>query len=256
MVFELLHGYDRYFIELQHFDKGKDKMEIFVIKYGDNEKDWEEYEIKMYKVENEILTPVKVIELPEDFKDWMGKELRRVKPASFFANPHFDELMIFYGSQVLTSKDRFIPFLCNGCNQEDLYQKKGKENKADYIEHIRTKLLSNPNPAWPLKGKLQIQFSVSDSQSRLASVDLDNLAKAILDSLQGVVFENDAQVYALAATKDYTQGLVANIIAIRELADDEKPRFQEFLFSENFKSWKDERKKKADDGKPTRFVTF
>jgi hypothetical protein len=30
---------------------------------------------------------------------------------------------------------------------------------------------------------------------------LDNLSKAILDSLQGVVFENDAQIDVLVATK-------------------------------------------------------
>ncbi len=256
MVFELIYGDQRYLIELQHFDKEKDKMEVFAIQYDGDEKHDEEYEIKMYQEEGENLKRIKVTDLSKEFLDWMGKELRNVMPASFFANPYFDELMIFYGSKVLTSKDRFVPVSCSACDRKDLYEKKGKDNKADYIEDIRTKLRNNPNPAWPFKGRLQIQFSVSDTLSRLNVIDLDNLAKSILDSLQGVVFENDAQIDALVATKDYTQGLIANIIAIKELAIDERPKFQEFLFSGNYKTWKDERNRKQADGRPTRFVTF
>ena len=103
---------------------------------------------------------------------------------------------------------------------------------------------------------MQIQFSVSDKQSRLNSIDLDNLAKSILDSLQTVVFENDAQIEALVATKDYTNGFIANLIAIKELGPDERPKFQEFLFSSKHKTWSKEYAHKFKTGKSTRFVRY
>ncbi len=256
MLFEFNYNEQKFLIELKHFEGGKDKTEVFAIQYSDDPHDADEYEIKMYEDEGENLKPIKVTSLPKEFLDMMGKELQNTMPKTFFANPYFDELMIFFGNTVLTSKDRFIPMICSQCDHKELYEKKGKENKADYIENIQTKLRNNPNPKWPFKGRLQVQFSVSDKQSRLNDIDLDNLAKAILDSLQGVVFENDAQIDVLIATKNFTAGMIANLIAIKELQPGEKTKFQEFLFSGKHKTWRDEYKQKEAAGKPTRFARY
>ncbi len=256
MVFEFVFDDQQFLIELQHLQHGKDKTEVFALRYNDNLDDSDEYEIKICRVEGENLTRLKVMELPQHVLDIMGEELKKAMPQSVFANPYFDELMIFFGITVLTSQDRYVQVSCSQCERKQLYEKKEKDNKTDYIAAIQEKLRNNPNPAWPFKGRLHIQFSVSDKQSRLNDIDLDNLAKTILDSLQGVVFENDAQIDALVATKDFTQGMIANLVAIKELQPGEKPKFQEFLFSGRYKSWREEYKQKEAVGRPTRFVRY
>jgi len=253
MFFEFLYDDQAFLIELNELIEKKDKMEVFSLNYGDNPDDADEYEIKMFLVEGENLKPLKVTELPKDLLDFMGEELKNAIPETFFANPYFDELMVFYGNTVLTSKDMFSPYSCNQCSRRELYEKRDKKNKADYIQDIQSRLGKNPNPKWPFKGRLQIQFSVSDKLKRLKQIDLDNLSKAILDSLQGVVFENDAQIDVLIATKAFTKGLIGNMIAIKELNSREKPKFQQFLYSTRHKTWREEYKRKEASGKPTRF---
>lgn len=257
MLFELEYNDQKFIVHLEHFDRGaKSEAEVFALRYGDNPDNDDEYEIQMFLVEGEKLTPIKVTELPKEFLDMMGEDLKNAMPKDFFANPYFDELMIFFGTTVLTSKDRFVQVSCTQCDRKHLYEKKGKENKSDYIEDIQTKLRSDPNPLWPFKGRLHLQFSVSDKLSRLNKIDLDNLAKAILDSLQGIVFEDDAQIDTLVATKDFTNNMIANLIAIKELQPGERGKVQEFLFSGKYKTWKEEYKKKESEGKPTRFVRY
>jgi Holliday junction resolvase RusA-like endonuclease len=256
MVFEIKYDEKIFLVELQYFEEKVDKMEIFALKYSDEPYDADEYEIKMYQIEGDELIPIRLTELPKEFLDSMGEELEKTMPKGFFANPYFDELFIFTGNTVLTSQDRYRPISCTQCNRKELYEKKDKDNKADYIKNIQAKLLKNPNPAWPYKGKLHIQFSVSDQLSRLNKIDVDNLAKTILDSLQGVVFENDAQISALVASKDYTNGFIAHLVAIKELEENESYQLQQYLFSERHKTYLQEYKKKKAVGKPTRFITY
>jgi Holliday junction resolvase RusA-like endonuclease len=81
-------------------------------------------------------------------------------------------------------------------------ERREKENKTEFIKTMNAKLQAKANPEWPFKENLSIQYSVSDAQSRLNKIDLDNLSKTICDSLQGMVFSNDAQIVRLAADKD------------------------------------------------------
>lgn len=43
------------------------------------------------------------------------------------------------------------------------------------------------------------------------TADIDNLTKAVLDGLQGVVYKNDRQIYSLIATKIVTPVSVAGV---------------------------------------------
>jgi hypothetical protein len=67
MLFEFDYDDKKFLIDLEHFDHGKDKTEVFAIKYSDEPDDADEYEIKMYQVEGEYLTPIKVTELQRSF---------------------------------------------------------------------------------------------------------------------------------------------------------------------------------------------
>lgn len=258
MLFEFYYDDRRYLVNLEHFDENHTEpgMEVFRIRHSDDPDSWEDYEIVMFREENENLTRVKATELPKAFQEMMGEELEKVMPKTFVANPYFDELMIFFGNTILTSKDRFGAIICDQCGKKNLYEKKGKDTKTDYIQDLQAKLKANPNPEWPFKGRLLVQFFVSDKQSRLNVVDLDNLAKTVLDTFKGVVFKDDAQVVSLVASKEWVQGIVASMVAIKQLEPDEKPKFQDFLFSGRQKAWKEEYKAKIALGKPTRFARY
>lgn len=258
MLFEYNFEDNKYYIVLDYFDKDyvENGDEIFSLQYSDDPKDWEEYVIKVFRVEGDELSQLKVTTLPKPFLDMMGDDLQRVMPKTFVANPYFDELLLFFGNTILTSQDRFKPIACEQCGKQNLYEKKGKDNKADYIQDVHAKLKADPNPDWPFKGKLQVQFFVSDKQSRLDEVDLDNLAKAILDSLKGVVFQDDAQIVSLTAGKEWVHGTVASMVAVKQLEPDEKPKLQDYLFSGKTTTWRDEYKAKIALGKSTRFSKY
>lgn len=44
-----------------------------------------------------------------------------------------------------------------------------------------------------------------DGQPHVKKPDLDNLVKAILDSIQGVAFDNDSKVWCINACKEYAE---------------------------------------------------
>ena len=118
----------------------------------------------------------------------------------FYGNPYFDEIMIFL-TRIPTSQDKFKPYKCSDFKEPELYKGYLKANKTDFVEVIGNALKNNPNPEWPFENKLLIQFDVSDFSIRIDEVDLDNLAKTLIDALKGIVFNNDNQVVALAGTK-------------------------------------------------------
>lgn len=59
MVFEYDYGNERFLIELTEYDGGKDKVEVYSIKYSDNQDDSDDYEIEIFCVEGDQLTPSK-----------------------------------------------------------------------------------------------------------------------------------------------------------------------------------------------------
>ena len=67
-------------------------------------------------------------------------------------------------------------------------------------------------PPKPLKGALMVSLSffMQRPQSLANKVkyhtkrpDIDNLAKSVLDALEGVMYERDSQIYMLSLTKEY-----------------------------------------------------
>ena len=61
--------------------------------------------------------------------------------------------------------------------------------------------------------KLTIEFSLPNKRS----IDIDNLLKSLLDSLEGVVFENDSEVYELQVTKVSDTGVSRTSVKIEQL---------------------------------------
>jgi Holliday junction resolvase RusA-like endonuclease len=256
MLFEILYDDKRYLVELEPLIKGRETKEVFKLLYNDDSDDGDEYEIKVFLEEGEQYILQKVLELPKDFQDFMGQGLQKVMPATFVANPFFDEVFVFYGNKILTSQDHFKAISCGQCGRNDLYETRLKKNKTAYIQDVQSKLRAKPHPEWPFKDNLLVQFTVSDTQSRLNEVDLDNVAKALFDSMKGVVFTDDSQIIRYAADKECVKGIIAYIVAIKRLAPGERAHFQEFIFSGRVNAWDKEYQQKNALGKSTRFTFY
>ena len=255
MEFILEYGEEEFLIILSEFTK-KDRVEVIRIPYSDQENDWAEYEIQVFmRKENEFI-PMKVMELPEFLREIIGKNIQDLFYRTFTANPYFDELLIFAGSEVFTYQEKLKPIECNQCDRKNLYEKYYKGNKTEYITKIKKLMDENKNPSWPFKEKLLVQFSISNIQSKLDAVDLDNLAKTILDIFKGTIYIDDSQIISLAGNKESVLDRKAFIVAIRRLEPNEKSVFQEYLWSGKMNAWQELYKIKRESNRPTRFIVY
>jgi Holliday junction resolvase RusA-like endonuclease len=255
MEFILEYGDEEFLIILSEFVK-KDKVEVFRIRYSDQENDCAEYEIQVFMRQENDFIQVKVMELSEFLKEIIGKNIQDFFGRTFTANPYFDELLIFAGSEVFTYQEKLKLIECTQCDRKNLYEKYYRGNKSEYVANLKGLMESNKNPDWPFKEKLLVQFSISNTQSKLNEVDLDNLAKTILDIFKGTIYVDDSQVVSLAGNKESVLHLKAFIVAIRRLEPNEKPLFQEYLWSSKMNAWQDQYKIKRDFNKPTRFIVY
>jgi Holliday junction resolvase RusA-like endonuclease len=259
MLYEFQYDLQPYMVEIEEIIVIPGGHQVFQTEYPEFDEDPRKFRVQLFRIEDdERLMPLIISNQPEDFRQQFDAELSRIASnmATFVANPYFDEVMIFYGETIITSKDRHAPITCEQCHRPGLFERREKENKTEYIKSVHAKLQAKANPEWPFKENLSIQYSVSDTQSRLNKIDLDNLSKTICDSLQGMVFSDDAQIVRLAADKDYVGGLIAHVVAIKRLVPGERPQFQDYLFSGRLDAWKEEYAQKQLLNKGTRFLAY
>ena len=70
---------------------------------------------------------------------------------------------------------------------------------------------------------VQVHLSISITEKRYFEVDVDNLAKTVLDSLNGIAFDDDSQVSSLIVEKHVHPMKVNGIlISITKLTDERK----------------------------------
>ena len=80
----------------------------------------------------------------------------------------------------------------------------GKEYKAHMKKHLLKQLDVRDLPLFPKLMRLEcnIQAFPPDKRGR----DVDNIQKVLLDSLTGIIWEDDVQVYKVSAEKIYAEG--------------------------------------------------
>lgn len=258
MDFSFLHDNKEYTVILSEFIEGETKGDIFEFSYSDEEHNRIKHGIEVFVNKNNSLLPMRVRDLPNEVKDIISTNIDEILRGTFVANPYFDELLVFFGNQVFTYQEHFKPINCNQCDRKNLFEmrNKGGENKTNYINEIIRLIGEDKNPEWPFREKLVIQFSISDIQSRLDEIDLDNLAKTMFDIFKGLIYVNDSQITSFAGDKNVLNNFKAFIVAIRRLESNEKPRFQEFLYSSRLNAWQDERNKRSELNKSTRFRAY
>ncbi len=255
MEFLLKYKDVEYLISVLDEYERKDGIEVLRLPYGKSEDDWVEYQVTAHRLEGDKLLPIKVLNLPKGVRDELGKYIDKILDRTFIANPYFDEILVFPSNEVFSYQSGMKPVKCDHCSRANLYEKVFKENKQEYVKRIKQLLERNANNEWPFNEKLRVQFTVSNLQSRLDKVDLDNLAKTILDVLKGTVYSDDNQIVSLAGSKASVNNIKTFIVAVKRLEQNEVPTFQNHLWSNYPNAWKEERKIKEEANKPTRFYS-
>lgn len=135
-------------------------------------------------------------------------------------NPEFDFAIGNVGGydDIPTKQDKFKPLnykqavLTNedGSTTEipskTLYKlsKKRRDSQAKFEDTLRELLNEQSDSSHPYKKpqQLEVLIGVNMNSKRLKNVDIDNLAKCILDCLNGIIYEDDSQIASLTASKN------------------------------------------------------
>jgi Holliday junction resolvase RusA-like endonuclease len=147
---------------------------------------------------------------------------------TFYQNPDFDEVLIFYDEEVFTSKEMYKPV------EGGLYERKNKESAVKFISNIKQKLINDRKDNWPYKQKLMLCIGISGSKSLYSSRDIDNMVKPIFDALKGILFEDDSQIHLLIASKQiWHHSLKGFLVGLRVLDENKVDKYEPWLYTEN-----------------------
>ncbi len=171
------------------------------------------------------------------------------KTVTFYVNPKIEILFGFLGGKPIpTKQDKFKPLQAfeldedgNETEIKTLYLRKDDKNSIQKMKELVSEYATE---AFKKKGIIkkpalvEVILAFSVKERRFKEVDVDNLAKTILDGLEGVAFEDDSQVSSLLVSKDVHEMKVdALLIGVTELTDKNKGFRSEIkLFGE--KEWK------------------
>ncbi|SFC66036.1 Endodeoxyribonuclease RusA [Flagellimonas taeanensis] len=152
----------------------------------------------------------------------------------FRQNPKIEILFGFYGGKPIpTKQDKFKPLKAfeidedgNEVELKNLYERKDDKNSIQEMKELVTDYAIE---AFKEKGiikrpaNVEVILSFSVKERRFKEVDIDNLAKTILDGLTGVAFEDDAQISSLIVNKHiHEMKLDALFIGVTELTEKNK----------------------------------
>lgn len=149
-------------------------------------------------------------------------------------NPKIDFLFGYFGEMAVPTKQGgYKPVEMIETNEDgtetilkDFYIKKPETNAiAKFKEYIQTVARQNFNDSNIIKmpSDVQVHLSISVNKKRYHEVDVDNLAKTVLDCLKGIAFDDDCQVSSLIVEKHVHQMNVNGLlIAITKISNERK----------------------------------
>lgn len=167
---------------------------------------------------------------------------------TYYQNPDFEEIFVFHGLEVPTSKKEFktIPENIQKRISEkfpeidfQLYRKgAGTRGAQDFMATIKEKLLAKRKNCWPYTGKLLLTVGVSGIKKVYGAKDLDNLLKSVFDAFKGIVFDDDNQIEIVIAFK---QILFENnpgfTVALRILQNGAVDKYNPKIISNDYRTW-------------------
>lgn len=152
----------------------------------------------------------------------------------YYPNPKIDYLFGLYGGKPIpTKQDKFSPIEMihideNGQEEKlnNFYIKKPDIDSViefnKNIQNVTAKIFNKDNII-KKPNLVEVIISISVTEKRFKEVDLDNLSKCVLDSLNNIAFEDDSQVSSLICNKHvHSMKLNAIFIGITKLTDKRK----------------------------------
>ena len=161
-------------------------------------------------------------------------EENKKKGVIFKKNPNIDYLFGYFdGMQVPTKQDAFKPIDVieideNGAENilKEFYQKKPEKNSVRNFKQFIKELINEKfkeNEKIKMPNKVQVSLSFSLTEKRFFEVDVDNLSKTVLDSLNGIIFDDDCQVTSLIVDKHiHPMKINGILISITKLTETRK----------------------------------
>ncbi|MBZ9650864.1 RusA family crossover junction endodeoxyribonuclease [Psychroflexus montanilacus] len=156
------------------------------------------------------------------------------KFVTFRQNPNIDFLFgYFKGMEIPTKQDAYKPNDVveideNGAETilKEFYQRKPEkasiQNFKNFIKELTADRFKEKDRI-KMPDKVQVSLSFSIKEKRFFEVDVDNLSKTVLDSLNGIAFDDDRQVTSLIVDKHIHKMKVNGIlIAITKLTEKRK----------------------------------
>jgi Holliday junction resolvase RusA-like endonuclease len=156
------------------------------------------------------------------------------KDITFYQNPKIDFLFGLYGEKPIPPKhSQFKPIEIyevddNGEEKilKDFYVRKPGNNAVQEFEELLKKTaekIFNDENRIKKPNEIEVLISVSVLEKQFKEVDVDNLAKSVLDGLTGVAFDDDSQVSSLIINKHiHPMKINAVLIGITKLTEKNK----------------------------------
>lgn len=156
------------------------------------------------------------------------------KYVKFYGNPKIDFLFGLYGGKPIpTKQDKFAPIEVIQINEDGVEEKLNNfyVKKPDIdsviefnksIQDVANKIFNNENIIRK-PNEIEVVISISVTEKRFKEVDVDNLSKCVLDSLNKIAYEDDSQVSSLICNKHiHEMKLNAIFIGITKLTEKRK----------------------------------
>ena len=150
---------------------------------------------------------------------------------TYYQNPNVDFLFGYFGGDPTpTKQDKFQPVSITQVNEDgteeilnNFYVRKPDQSAIhefnNYIQELARQTFTDTNKILR-PNEVEVVLSFTITEKRYKSVDVDNLAKAVLDSLNNIAFEDDSQVVSLICSKHiHPLKLNGLLIAITKLTD-------------------------------------
>jgi Holliday junction resolvase RusA-like endonuclease len=149
---------------------------------------------------------------------------------TFYQNPEIDILFGNLDQMIPSKKVDFKPIKAIGLDSDgnqqildNFYVKKpSSQSVLNFEKLVRKQIIDNElNKNKILKPSVaEVIISISLTKKNFFTIDVDNIAKTVLDSLKGYLFEDDSQVSKLICLKEIAPLNIQGFwIAVTELKD-------------------------------------
>lgn len=146
------------------------------------------------------------------------------KKVTFYQNPFYDSLFGIINESIPSKTQKYKNI--NG----SIYIVTSNSAKK-FEDDFKTMSKNSKDEKWPYTGTLLLAISISLTKKEYYQKDIDNMLKAILDAMKGIVYKDDNQIESV-----FVQKLINEkpswFVGVRQLKENERSWYFPPLLSE------------------------